>query len=146
MAIIKEKRITVESVIEDLDASGLSDTAEKCRNEYDAFLKITDGELVISYCEMNEGGRTVTDLTVTEECITVSRRGGIESDFRFSEGRVERSLYKMPPYEFDAEISTVKIRNNLTRVGGDLLIFYDMTLGGAKRRVRMKVSVPRDGA
>ena len=144
MAIIKEKKIVVESVIEDLDSAGLSDSAEKCRKEYDAFLKISDTDLVLSYCDVDEGGRTVTDITVGAECITVSRRGGIESDFRFAEGLAEHSVYKMPPYEFDAEIRTVKIRNNLTRAGGSLSIFYDMTLGGAKRRVRMHVCVPMD--
>ena len=144
MAIIKEKKIVVESVIEDLDSAGLSDSAEKCRKEYDAFLKISDTDLVLSYCDVDEGGRTVTDITVGAECITVSRRGGIESDFRFAEGLAEHSVYKMPPYEFDAEIRTVKIRNNLTRAGGSLSIFYDMTIGGVKRRVRMHVCVPMD--
>ena len=144
MAIIKEKKITVESVIDDLDQSGLADSSEKCSKEYDAFLKISDTELVLSYCDVDEGGRTVTDITVGAECITVSRRGGIESDFRFAEGLTEHSVYKMPPYEFDAEIRTVKIRNNLTRAGGSLSIFYDMTIGGAKRRVKMQVSVPMD--
>ena len=144
MAIIKEKKIVVESVIEDLDSAGLSDSAEKCRKEYDAFLKISDTDLVLSYCDVDEGGRTVTDITVGAECITVSRRGGIESDFRFAEGLAEHSVYKMPPYEFDAEIRTVKIRNNLTRAGGSLSIFYDMTIGGAKRRARMHVCVPMD--
>ena len=144
MAIIKEKKIVVESVIEDLDSAGRSDSAEKCRKEYDAFLKISDTDLVLASCDVDEGGRTVTDITVGAECITVSRRGGIESDFRFAEGLAEHSVYKMPPYEFDAEIRTVKIRNNLTRAGGSLSIFYDMTIGGAKRRVRMHVCVSMD--
>ena len=144
MAIIKEKRITVESVIEDIDSSGLAEPGERCRNEYDAFFKITDTDLSLSYCEVNEGVRTVSDITVTDGVVTVSRRGGIESDFRFADGLTERSVYKMPPYEFDAEITTVKIRNNLTRVGGELSIFYNMTIGGATRRVRMHVRVPMD--
>ena len=142
MPNINEKKITVESVIEDLDPSGITESSERCKGEYDAFFKTEDGLFTLSYREESEGGRVDTDITVCDDLITVSRTGAIESVFRFAEGMSERSVYKMPPYEFDAEITTVKIRNNLTRVGGELVIFYDMAIGGAKRRVRMRVTVP----
>ena len=144
MAAIKEKKITVESVIEDIDAAGIAESSEKCRTECDAFFRADGDNYSITYREVSEGGVIDTDITVSRERVTVKRTGAIASVFNFAEGLCERSVYKMPPYEFDAEITTVKIRNNLTRDGGNLTILYGMNIGGSNRRVRMRVSVPND--
>ena len=144
MAIIKEKKIKVISVIEELSDEGLALDSERCEMEYDAFFKIDGENFDISYSEMSEGGKIVSDIILFDGKVSVIRRGAIESDFHFAEGYSEKTVYKMPPYSFDAEITTKKIRNNLTRVGGNLSIFYEMNIGGAKKRVLMRILVPED--
>ena len=141
MAIIKKKRIRTLSEIENLLPSGLADgepeRAEVC---CDGFFKIENDGYSISYSENGENGRVISDITVATEKITVRRRGAIESDMTFSEGLVDRSLYRISQYSFDVVIKTVKIRNNLTRDGGRVDIYYNMNIGGADKRVRMVIT------
>lgn len=142
MAIIKEKKFKISSVIENLTPSGLVDGEAECTEiTPEGFLKITDDEFVITYSENNDSGRVVSDITLTEKTVTVTRRGGVVSDMVFSEGKRHKSLYQVPPYSFDAEIFTKKIRNNMTRDGGRVDIFYTMKIGGADKSVRMKIEI-----
>lgn len=140
MAIIKEKKIKISSVIENLLPSGLSD-GEPERSELvsDGFLKISDGEYNITCSEMTEGGKVVSDIIITDGSVRVKRVGAIESDMYFEEGYLHKSLYTVPPYSFDAEIRTKKIRNNMTRDGGRVDIFYNMKIGGAEKSVKMRI-------
>ena len=137
---MSECNITVESVITD-PTLGAADGTEVCKNEYVAQLSERGGLLRLTYEEKSEGGPIKSDITVTAEHIRVRRTGAIESDFMFIEGETTRSLYKITPYAFDAEITTKKIRNNLTRDGGKLTIYYDMTVGGAEKNVRMSITL-----
>lgn len=120
--------------------SGLVDgEAERTEITPDGFLKIGEDVTVITYTENTEGGRVATDITLTETSVTVTRRGAVVSDMVFSEGDTHKSLYQVPPYSFDTEIYTKKIRNNMTRDGGRVDIFYTMKIGGAEKSVRMKI-------
>ncbi len=120
--------------------SGLVDgEAERTEITPDGFLKIGEDVTVITYTENTEGGRVATDITLTETSVTVTRRGAVVSDMVFSEGETHKSLYQVPPYSFDTEIYTKKIRNNMTRDGGRVDIFYTMKIGGAEKSVRMKI-------
>lgn len=140
MAIIKEKKFKISSVIENMTPSGLVDgEAERTEITPDGFLKIGEDVTVITYTENTEGGRVATDITLTETSVTVTRRGAVVSDMVFSEGDTHKSLYQVPPYSFDTEIYTKKIRNNMTRDGGRVDIFYTMKIGGAEKSVRMKI-------
>ena len=140
MTEIKEKRIIISSVLENLLPSGLCDgESERAQSSGDGFLKITDGEYNITLCENTEGGAVTTDILITDGSIRVKRTGAIASEMVFCEGLLHKSLYGVPPYSFDCEITTRKIRNNLTRDGGRLDIFYDMKIGGAEKRVKMRI-------
>ena len=140
MAVIKEKKILMSSVIENLLPSGLSDgEPEKTEIITDGFLKITDGGLAISYVEQTEGGRVAADIFIADGSVRVKRAGAIESDMLFEEGLLHKSLYGVPPYAFDTEIYTKKIRNSMTRDGGRVDIFYTMKIGGADKKVRMRI-------
>ena len=140
MAIIKEKKFIISSVIENLLSSDLSDgESEKTEISPEGFLKISDEEIVITYSEMTEGGKVISDITVKDGSVRVKRVGAVVSDMYFEEGLVHKSLYTVAPYSFDAEILTKKIRNNLTRDGGRLDIFYNMKIGGADKYVKMRI-------
>ena len=140
MAIIKEKTVKIISQIDNYDEHGLpSDEPEISESVCSGFLKIAEDEFIISYTENGENGRTVSDITVTKEGIRVKRCGALTSNMLFSENVTDKSLYEVSPYKFDVEVYTRKIRNSLTRDGGRIDIFYDMTIGGAKKSVRMKI-------
>ena len=140
MAIIKEKRFKISSVIENLSSDGLPGTdVEKTEITPEGFLKIFDTGFEISYMEMTEGGKVVSDIIITEGAVDVKRRGAVESDMHFAEGVSHKSLYTVAPYSFDSEIVTRKIRNNMTRDGGRVDIFYNMRIGGAEKSVKMRI-------
>ena len=140
MAIIKEKTVKISSVIENLSPSGLCEgEAEKSESVSEGFLKISEDGYEITSSEMTEGGKLVTDIRAECSSVRVKRVGAIESDMLFEEGLSHKSLYSIPPYSFDAEITTKKIRNTMTKDGGRIDIFYDMKIGGAEKRVKMRI-------
>ncbi len=142
MQFIKEKTFRIRSEIEncpmeDGDAPEITDISPS------GFFKIlSETDLVISYTERSEGGKVEVDIKVSENGVTVSRRGDSNSDMSFSEGEITRTLYSVGAFKFDVEIFTSKIRNNLTRAGGKLDIYYKMDFGGMGRSVKMKIEVP----
>lgn len=142
MAEVKEKKFRISSVIENLTPSGLSDGSPERSEITPIGLFKEDGEtFVISYAEETEGGRVLSEITVAKNRVDVKRRGAVVSDMRFEEGVCDKSVYTVSPYSFDSEIVTRKIRNNMTWDGGRLDIFYNMTIGGAAKTVRMKIEV-----
>lgn len=138
------KKINILSIIEELDDAGLTESSE--RTEVSAPVEICEigALLTLSYTETSEGQKCDSLISIKDGAITVKRTGSVESEFVFCEKMSHKSLYKIPPYSFDAEIFTKKIRNNLTRGIGTLSILYDMTIGGGKKRVNMKISVSEE--
>ena len=142
MAIIKEVRIKVSSVIENLDAAGLAEgEAERAESVTVGYLHIFDNERLLTYAEEQEGARTVTEIKLLHGTVRVLRHGAIESDIIFDEGATHRSVYSVVPYKFDAEVTTKRIRDSLTECGGALDLFYNMKIGGAQKQCRMKITV-----
>ena len=142
MKMFKEVRIVITSEITPLDQSGIPDgELEKTETNVGAFMKAEDGLITISYLEESEGARVNTDVEINKDSVTVKRRGAIESEFLFKHGECPRSLYTVPPYKFDTEIKTKKIRNEITENGGVITVFYDMSIGNDNRRVKMRIEV-----
>lgn len=137
--------VKIESVIDELDECGLTENTEKTEVNRPAEVAEWGNALTLSYSEDTDGGEVRSLVTVNGDTVTVTRTGAIESEFVFREGESRASLYRIPPYSFDAEIYTRKIRNNITRAGGILTVLYDMTLGGTKRCVRMKITLSGGG-
>ena len=141
MAFIYELEYTVHSVIENLDDNGAVDGEPEVNLiTVDGFLK-SDGEsLLITYAEMSEGGRILTDMTVSEGEVKLARRGAVMFDATFREGESMTTVYSIPPYSFDATLTTKKIRSELTKDGGVLRLHYGMNIGGQEKAVRMKIT------
>ena len=140
MAIIKEMHFEISSHIENLASAGLAESdIEKTEISPDGFFKITDETYIISYTEESEGGRIFTDISVNGGTVDLKRRGAVVSDMHFADGVVHKSEYSVPPYTFDTVITTKKVRNNLTRAGGRLDLYYEMNIGGQDKKVRMKI-------
>lgn len=140
MAIIKEMKFYISSSIDNLTKEGLAD-GEPERNDItvEGFYKISDEGYEITYSEMTEGGKVVSDIIITTSSVTVKRRGAVDSEMVFSEGLLHKSLYTVSPYSFDAEVLTKRIRNGLTKDGGRIDIFYNMKIGGADKAVKMRI-------
>ena len=140
MKTIREVKINIESVIESLDARGLVEgDAERTASECSGFLHYDGDTALITYTETNEGAELYSEIIYSDGAITVKRKGAIVSELFFKEGEVHRSVYEMPPYRFDAEVKTRRVRVSLTDMGGNIDIFYNMKIGGAERSARMKI-------
>ena len=140
MTVIKEVKIKIESVIENLNSSGLVDgEAERNVNECEGFLRYSDGEAVITYSESGESGSVTSENKYKDGEATVKRSGAIDSELYFKEGVTHRSIYSVVPYKFDAEVHTRRIRASLGECGGTLDLFYNMKIGGADKSARMKI-------
>ena len=140
---MKEVKIYIESTVEEIDDAGLTESSEKTESSAIGKIEGVDGEIRISYSETEEGVTTNTLVRASDDEVTVRRDGGVEYEFLFKEGAKTTSVYCVPPYSFDSEIYTRKIRSSITEEEGEISLFYDMTIGGAKKRVRMKIKVTK---
>ena len=139
MARIYEMNITVSSVIENLDDFELVlGEAEKSEIKAPCFLKLDGDTAVISYTEKNENGKTLTEITINNNTVSVKKRGDINTNMIFAEKEITKTIYSIPPFSFDAEIYTRKIRSTISSSGGKLELFYSITVGGAKKNTVLK--------
>ena len=138
--MIIKVNIKIESSIENLDASGLCEgEAEKSVSQAMGSYRYSDGEAFLSFNEQTDGGKCHTEIVCLGGQVTVRRSGAIESEMRFAEGESHSSIYAIPPYKFDATVSTRRIRLDLTNEGGRIDLFYNMKIGGADKSARMRI-------
>ena len=133
--------LTVNSVIDNLDDAGLPDSDPEIN------IFTTEGELSVgekgmklSFTEQSEGAKTTSTLYIIDNKVILQKHGAIESEIAFREGEEYATVYKVGPYAFDMTVRAKKIRNSLTRVGGELQLIYSMNVGGQEKNVRMKIS------
>ena len=143
MTTIKEAKINIFSVIENLDESGLVEgDAERSESVATGYLHcFDDGVILITYAESQEGVSITSEIKYDDGRARVVRRGGIVSDIEFAEGQLHRSVYCVTPYSFDAEVKTKRVRCDMDSAGGRLDLLYDMKIGGATKKCRMTVKV-----
>lgn len=140
MTRITEVKIKIESTIENLNAAGLPEgDAEKTSSYADGFYKVTEGESTLMYAEENEGGRSESEIICYDKGVLVKRRGAIECELRFEEGKSLSSIYAVPPYKFDTKVTAKRVRVNLDEDGGSIDLLYNMKIGGAEKSARMKI-------
>ncbi|MBQ7356910.1 MAG: DUF1934 domain-containing protein [Clostridia bacterium] len=138
--VIKEAKIKIESVIQNLDAVGLADgDPERSSNEGVGYYHFDEEKILITYSEQTEGGRLTSEVLVTGGAVRVRRSGAIESDMEIREGVTDHSVYSIPPYKFDMEISGRRVRLRLDCDGGEIDLSYSMKIGGAEKSARMKI-------
>ena len=138
---MQKMKISIETFIEELGDNGVVEDSDKTEQKADCLIREAAGNIILSYSEKSEGGEVNCDITVNDASVAVKRSGAIESEFVFSEGLRHSSKYRIPPYSFDSEIFTRKIRNDLTLSGGSLTLFYDLKVGDRVSRMRMKIRV-----
>lgn len=140
MIKIIEVKIKIESTIENLDQAGLPEgDAERSVSEAEGFFRYSDGLCSLTYAEESEGGRCESEIISRDGHVTVKRRGAIESELYFEEGKSHSSIYSVPPYKFDATVYTKRVRTALDENGGSIDLLYNMKIGGAEKSARMKI-------
>ncbi len=145
MTVIKEVEIRISSVIENLGDAGLPEgDAERSTVDAVGYLNFRDGDATVTYSEQTDGERVDSEVRVEGDEITVIRHGAMESEMRFAEGLTHRSLYRVGPYAFDAEVRTKRIRRELTADGGKIELYYNMKIGGAEKSARMRIWISTD--
>lgn len=142
--MLKKIEIKIKSYIDNIDDLGNADreTSEASRS---GAMKISCGEISLSYRENTDSGSVFSDILVHESgAVTVRRSGAIDSTLHFDENEEFNTVYSLPPYKFDMNVKTSKIKNTLSVLGGTLEIAYEMTVGGAKKRVLMTIEVSEE--
>ena len=140
MPTIKEVKVKIESIIDNLDPAGLPEgDPEKALTEAEGFLRYDDGELALTYSEDGEGGHLESEIIYSQGKMHVNRKGAIESNLHFIEGEKTCSIYEVPPYKFDMELFAKRIRADVNEDGGKIDLFYTMKIGGAAKSARMKI-------
>ena len=135
--------VKITSVIEELDSAGLSVSSETSEETARAAVR-SDGDcLTVSFTERSEGAKSLATFTLSGDTLTVSRTGAIESTLVFQNGKSYKTLYKIPPYAFDMTVKTLRLDIGMTEAGGEISVLYTMSIGGADKRVRMKIFLMR---
>lgn len=135
--------ITIHSVIENLDPSGLpADEPEISITTLPVRLTVGDSGLVISYTEEQERTEIRTVITAEPDgSVRLERSGGVEWCVRFKTGEESSTLYSIPPYTFDCTVRTK--RADVERDGNAVKIrlIYSMNIGGGEKEVKMRITV-----
>lgn len=143
--VIREAKIKIESLIQNLDSAGLADgDAERTKNECVGYYHFDKDRILITYCEDTEGGRLTSEISVIDGAVRVKRTGAIESDMEIREGFTDRSLYSVLPYKFDMEIVGKRVRLELDEHGGSINLRYLMKIGGAEKSAGMRIWILTD--
>jgi uncharacterized beta-barrel protein YwiB (DUF1934 family) len=142
--MISRVKIKIESIIDNLDASGLADgESEKSVSTVDGIYHYGNDGARISYKEENEGGKSESEILVFSDSVKVSRHGAIESVLYFKEGETHSSIYQIPPYRFDAEVRAKRVSIELSPIGGKINLVYNMKIGGAEKSAIMRIWISK---
>ena len=141
--MLKKVQLKIESQIENLDERGsVCDNTEHSADTHTGAMKIFGNAISLSFRENTESGSVFSDILIHESgAVTVRRSGAIDSTMYFKEGEEYNTVYSLPPYKFDMTVKTEMVKNSLSIFGGTLEISYSMSVGGADKRVKMRIDV-----
>ena len=134
-------KITIHSVIENTEGGRKIDEPEINIVTLDAEVKESGNTLFVRYKEESDGAVCRTLITASESGIRLSKTGSIEWEVFFTPGETAMTLYKIPPYSFDAEVTTKRAELSRTEGGYLIRLIYTMNIGGAEKSVTMKLTL-----
>lgn len=142
--MISRVKIKIESIIDNLDESGLADgESEKSVTTVDGVYHYGNDGARVRYKEESEGAISESEILVFSDAVKVSRHGAIESVLYFKEGETHSSIYQIPPYRFDAEVSARRVTVELNPMGGRINLVYNMKIGGAEKSAIMRIWISK---
>lgn len=104
---------------------------------------IRDNKAYIMYKSGEGGDETTSVVTASEDGVKIKRKGAVNSDMLYVEGRKTSFIYRIPYGTMDMEIYTELIENSLNDDGGELHLVYDLSVQGAVIKNDMKIKVSR---
>ncbi len=136
----KELMLNISSLIEDIDDSGLCiGETEKQELRLCGTYEYKSGIARIVYTEKTEGGDVVCKINAKDGAVTVKRLGAAVSEMQFREGDTYHSLYTVPPFSFDMEITTKSMNVCVSEFHTKINLLYEMNIGGQKRLCRFNL-------
>ena len=93
------------------------------------FLK-TESGYIISYMEQLEDSLTAVKITITQDSVTIDRKGPCSVTFLMEENKVHSCAYSTPYGVLDMQVKATSIQNSLTPNGGHLEISYILDMDG----------------
>ena len=135
--------IKIRSLIEDLGDGGIAEGEPEINvSTLPVTFEKSDRGTVFKYSEEQGGTKIDTELYILNDgAVRLSRTGGIVFDVTMKEGEVCRTLYSIPPYSFDAEVLPRRVTVTNDNEKYDIRLVYSMTVGGAKKDVKMRISI-----
>jgi uncharacterized beta-barrel protein YwiB (DUF1934 family) len=135
--------IKIRSLIEDLGDGGIAEGEPEINvSTLPVTFEKSDTGTVFKYSEEQGGTKIDTELYILNDgAVRLSRTGGIVFDVTMKEGEVCRTLYSIPPYSFDAEVLPRRVTVTNDNEKYDIRLVYSMTVGGAKKDVKMRISI-----
>ena len=104
---------------------------------------IRDNKAYIMYKSGEGDDETTSVVTASEDGVKIKRKGAVNSDMLYVEGRKTSFIYRIPYGTMDMEIYTELIENSLNDDGGELHLVYDLSVQGAVIKNDMKIKVSR---
>lgn len=123
-----------------------SDENEKSEFVTDGAFYLKNGSYYILYEEKEEMGMadgTVT-VKVSEDGVSVTRKGGFSSRMNYRTGTSYETLYNTPYGSFPIMISTREINENLNITGGRIEILYSVTISREENFHSLAIEVKAD--
>ncbi|MDR0288422.1 MAG: DUF1934 domain-containing protein [Clostridiales bacterium] len=92
-----------------------------------------DSGFVIQYKESEITGMegTVTSISAEDNVVTITRRGTVNNQFVFDQGKNMKSYYDTPYGSFLMNIISKKVNVNLSEEGGNLNVVYNLNINGS---------------
>ena len=83
----------------------------------------------VYFCEYEESeitglGGTKTTIEIARDYVSLTRRGTVNSQMLFMEGRKTTSIYALPFGELTIDIHTKSLESSITATGGKLKVDY----------------------
>ena len=134
--------IKIHSLIEDIGDNGLAEgDPEISITSTPVTVSEKDGVTVFAYAEEQGGEKINTRLYLLGDGVRLCRTGAIEWDVVLKEGERSKALYTIRPYSFDSEVLPRRVSAVRSGDNYDIRLVYSMTVGGAKKDVKMRISV-----
>jgi len=115
------------------EMAGVSDVPEpkESVDSYVGYLKFNNHGFVLDYLEANDGfGRIETSVIYKNGSVLLSRRGDIDTNLVFIEGKSCDCACYTERSQFSLRVTTKELSSNISTLGGKLTIDYTVDIMG----------------
>lgn len=126
---IKKKIPVVKDVWISIKGNGPShDKSDDIELITEGKLFIDEGKYMVEYDESQMTGMigTKTSMSIDDGIVTVIRRGNVNSNFVFTNGQRQDSLYKTKHGDFQLSVFTNRVDIDFDETGGEVKVEYQI--------------------